>query len=91
MSHYFPVTIVSSEVGIAKPGALIFRSALEMLGLAPQEAVMVGDNPDRDVAGAQALGIQPVWLDRAGVANIPSVPHLRIESLGELPEALKAL
>jgi HAD superfamily hydrolase (TIGR01549 family) len=58
---------ISSGVhGKVKPSPTIFRAALEMLDVEPEEAVMVGDSPVDDVEGARALGMQAFLVDRAG-------------------------
>ncbi|HLO03159.1 MAG TPA: HAD hydrolase-like protein, partial [Symbiobacteriaceae bacterium] len=36
------------------------------LGVQPAACVMVGDNPERDVAGAMAAGMAAVWVSRNG-------------------------
>jgi putative hydrolase of the HAD superfamily len=53
----------SSVIGVEKPDPRIFRLALERLGLAPDEAVYVGDIYSVDVLGARAAGMQAVLLD----------------------------
>ena len=58
------------------------------LGLAPDEAVHVGDNPIADVGGALEAGIRPVLLDRAGRSAGVEAPH-RIADLRELVELLE--
>jgi HAD superfamily hydrolase (TIGR01458 family) len=45
-----------------KPAAPFFRAALDDLGVAPGEAVMVGDDIGSDVLGAQAIGITGVLV-----------------------------
>jgi HAD superfamily hydrolase (TIGR01549 family) len=58
---------VSSGVhGKVKPSPSIFKAVLELLGVAPSEAVMIGDSPEDDVAGAEAVGIRGLLLDREG-------------------------
>jgi putative hydrolase of the HAD superfamily len=52
--------VFSSEVGRRKPDPAIFRAALERLGVAPEEALHVGDRLYEDVRGASALGIRTV-------------------------------
>jgi putative hydrolase of the HAD superfamily len=56
----------SSEVGSEKPDPVIFRLALERAGLAPSEAVYVGDLYSVDVLGARAAGLRAVLLDPGG-------------------------
>src|SRR3990172_4674974 len=41
---YFEVLSISCDVGYMKPHAAIFEHALEALGVAPEETVMVGDS-----------------------------------------------
>ncbi|WP_326548140.1 HAD-IA family hydrolase [Mycolicibacterium sp. ND9-15] len=47
--------VLSFEVGAVKPDAAIFETALARLGVAPGDAVMVGDSDEAD-GGARALG-----------------------------------
>ncbi len=46
----------SSELGWRKPAPQFFRRVEELLGLGPHELLLVGDDPDLDVAAAQAAG-----------------------------------
>jgi putative hydrolase of the HAD superfamily len=77
--------VVSSDVGAGKPDPRVFQAALERGGAGPDEALMVGDNPIRDVAGAQRLGIRTAWLDRDGGDDCGVVADRRIRTLAELP------
>jgi HAD superfamily hydrolase (TIGR01662 family) len=77
--------ISSFHHGKAKPHASIFRAVLDLLGVEPADAAMVGDQVEDDLEGAQAIGMQAILLDRAGLH--PGVEP-RIESLLDLPAAL---
>ena len=58
---------ISSGVhGKVKPSPTIFLAALELLGVEPAAAVMVGDSPLDDVEGARALGMRAYLVDREG-------------------------
>jgi FMN hydrolase / 5-amino-6-(5-phospho-D-ribitylamino)uracil phosphatase len=58
---------ISSGVhGKVKPSPTIFKAALELIGVAAKDAVMVGDSPDDDVAGAEAMGMRALLIDREG-------------------------
>jgi HAD superfamily hydrolase (TIGR01549 family) len=50
--------VTSEEAGIEKPGKKIFEMALEKLSLTMKEVIMIGDSMEKDIAGAQALGIK---------------------------------
>jgi len=49
--------VTSEEVGREKPSAIPFTTALAAFDRRPSEALMVGDNVDADVAGANAVGM----------------------------------
>lgn len=56
------VQVFSDEVGVPKPHARMFESALRPLGVAPAEAVHVGDLRPTDVAGGRGFGMGTVRL-----------------------------
>lgn len=62
--------VLSFEHGVQKPDPRIFRAACEALGAAPQDTVMVGDNPEAD-GGAAALGCPLLLVDPLPVAERP--------------------
>jgi putative hydrolase of the HAD superfamily len=84
LSRYLDFVISSANLGRIKPEASIFQSALGRAGVAPREAVHVGDHYFADVLGARAAGIYPVLLDRMGLAS--GADCAVIASLEELPD-----
>jgi putative hydrolase of the HAD superfamily len=82
VGHLFDVVMVSGIAGVEKPHPRIYEAALEEAGLAPHEAVHVGDSPVMDAEPAAAIGMKVVLLDRAG--RYADTPWPRIESLEEL-------
>ena len=82
----FDFVAASARVGFEKPHRGIFEYALKEAGVAPDEAIHVGDHVDADVAGARALGIDAVLIDRhdrhvdtplpAGVPRITTLAEL---------------
>lgn len=57
--------VSSSGHGYMKPHPSIFQAALTLTGVAPEESVMVGDSYPHDIAGAQALGMRGILIDRS--------------------------
>lgn len=55
--------VLSFEAGVVKPDTVIFATALDRLGVAPERALMVGDSW-RDDGGAAQLGIRTLLLPR---------------------------
>ena len=84
--------VVSAEEGWRKPHPSLFEKALHELGVAPPEAVFVGDSPFHDVGGAQAVGMRAV-LTRQYVARptdgLPEADAV-IKHLRELLSLLEA-
>lgn len=64
ISKFFPHVFVSSELGADKPDPLIFRRALDLAKLKPDQALHVGDDPERDWNAATAAGLSIFKLDR---------------------------
>ena len=77
--------IASRAHGFIKPHESIFRAALDLLGVEPAGAAMVGDSVEDDVEGALALGMRAVLIDRDGryPDTAGALPDLR-----SLPAAL---
>lgn len=89
LEAYFPVVAVSCEAGVAKPDPAIFAQTLAALEVAPDEAVMVGDNPARDILGANRAGIRAVWIRREGQPLTPgATPDATITTLDDLDALL---
>jgi putative hydrolase of the HAD superfamily len=64
LAHHFAVSVAAHQLGRAKPDPEIFLAACRELGVAPAEAVYVGDDVLLDVRGAQQAGLRAVWLNR---------------------------
>lgn len=62
-----PAGIISAEMCRAcKPHREIFEKAMEIAGVSPEEVVHIGDSVVSDVRAAEAVGINPVLIDRNG-------------------------
>jgi putative hydrolase of the HAD superfamily len=66
LTSYISALVVSEEAGVSKPDPGIFGIALERLGCAPDEGLMIGDSWANDVAGALAAGIPAMWFNPRG-------------------------
>ena len=65
LAERLDAAVFSSEVGKRKPHPAIFEAALAQLGVAPGDALFVGDRRREDVQGAKALGmatVQALWF-----------------------------
>lgn len=78
---HLDVIVCSSELPAGKPDPRAYDAALERIGVAASEAVMIGDSLEADVHGALAAGLHAVHLARSG-ERTPGVTGIR--SLDEL-------
>jgi len=69
LAPYFDHIVISGEFGEGKPAPSIFRHAMELLGIGPDEGIMVGDKLTTDILGSGRAGLRNVWLNRHGVAR----------------------
>lgn len=60
--------ISAVDVGYIKPHPSVFEKALDLLRIAPEEAVFVGDNLETDIRGAQDAGMHAVLRAHPGSA-----------------------
>lgn len=87
LGMHFDAAVVSGEIGTGKPEPEIFHHLLEKLGVAPDEALMVGNSLARDIVGAKRAGLASCWIalededEPVGLVE----PDYTIRSLGELP------
>jgi putative hydrolase of the HAD superfamily len=82
-----PVRVYSSAMEVMKPHQAIFEYALDELGVSASQTVMVGDNLEMDIGGAQGAGMRGVWLDHRsrGLPEDATVqPDASIQHLSEL-------
>ena len=77
--------VASRAHGWMKPHPSIFEAVLTQLDVVPADAAMVGDSVEDDVAGALALGMRAVLIDREG--RYPDAAD-RLPDLWGLPAAL---
>jgi putative hydrolase of the HAD superfamily len=87
----FKVMTFSDECRIRKPDPNIFHLTLRQLGVAPEHAVHVGDDPILDVEGAREAGMSVIQVAPDGRANAPTKPDGVVRGLHELPAALARL
>ncbi len=66
--------VISAEVGVEKPDPEIYRLACRRLGVAPEQALHVGDHPRKDVAAARAAGCRArLWSELGGFEAVESL------------------
>lgn len=79
----------TTAIVTGKPAPLLFETALAALGVKAAEALVVGDDPGADVAGAQAVGASAVLVrtGKGAAAGAGAARH-QLASIAGLPDWL---
>lgn len=96
LDRFFDLWAVSEDLGIDKPDPRIFAHAVDVAGVRPDRAAMIGDRLDYDVRPAKVAGMVAVWVLRGEAPDDPTPEQLTeadatVRSLIELPDVLEEL
>lgn len=58
LGDYIDFLVSSEEAGQEKPASTIFELALNKMNMMPNDVIMIGDHPEKDIKGAEKLGIK---------------------------------
>lgn len=82
---FFHSITTSEENGIKKPSPEIFELALKKAKTSKENSLMIGDNFEADILGAQAVGLKTIYFQ--SVKN-PDFNGIQISQLNELKKLL---
>jgi putative hydrolase of the HAD superfamily len=66
LDKYFNHIHISEEVGYMKPDPMIFHHAIRISGSDPASCIMIGDNYEADIMGANSAGIDAIFFNPQG-------------------------
>ncbi|MFA5943810.1 MAG: HAD-IA family hydrolase [Candidatus Thermoplasmatota archaeon] len=74
---FFDFVLTFTDSNERKPHEKTFRAALDLFGLPPHQVLMVGDWPEKDMAGAKAAGMHTAWAQygKPGAPVPPEADH----------------
>ena len=75
LTPYLDAVLMSYEQGVCKPAASVFLTACERLGVRPERALMVGDNPLTD-SGAVTAGLYAFLLPAPTATGPRGLEHV---------------
>lgn len=87
---YITEMFVSEKMGTAKPSRDFFEQVIKAVGDADlSRYCVIGDSLSSDIAGAAAMGIDAIWLDRRGTGDTHGLPVVHIlQDIRQLPDYL---
>jgi HAD superfamily hydrolase (TIGR01549 family) len=90
LDTYFDHYVNATAVGAAKPAAAMFAAVKDYTGYAAEEILHIGDDPDKDVMGANSFGMRSAWVNRNRDPWPEQVagPDVQVDSLGALTDQL---
>ena len=92
LEQYFAAFFFSDEHGFSKPDRRAFLTPLAELGIAPHEAVHVGDIQRTDVGGAQGAGLRAVHFVGVNSSDLQvSTGDAVTSRFGDLPAVIAGL
>ena len=83
--------IVTGDTPYTKPDAELFHMMETRLDLAPSDLWMIGDNYDKDIAGALKAGWHTLWINRRNLPSQENAPDITVFTDDELAAALSKL
>lgn len=90
--NYFECVVNSFQLGVAKPSPQFYRELLKCLAHThASECVMVGDDYENDVLAAKDVGLNAIWLCASTHRPEIVMADAVINSLYELPDAIRQL
>ena len=88
LDKYFDTVVTYEDTGKKKPSKEPFLKACKLLKVLPKECIMVGDWPERDMAGAKAVGMRTCWA-KWGSHVGEGVADFVLDEVGQLLEILE--
>jgi len=90
LAHLFDDVVISGAVGCSKPDRDIFLLSCNNLGVHPEQAIFVGDNPLADIQGANAVGMHTIYVPGSFGADCADA-DMMCPDLTKLPALIKVV
>lgn len=89
--QYFHHLYTSRELGAPKPEPGFFMAILERINAAPEECIMVGNDYQKDIAGAKAVGLHTIFLTTETDPTAVPAADVLIDSMQGLVDAVQKI
>lgn len=89
--EFFDTVVALEDTGKLKPSKMPFEKAIKRLGFRPGQILFVGDNPERDIRGAKAVGMKTALAAYGQVTKGESKPDFVLKKVSDLVKAVEEL
>lgn len=90
IDDFFDVVVTLEDTGRKKPSRLPFNAALKLLNVKPEECLMVGDMPNKDMKGARQLGIMTCLAKYGGEIKVKGKWDFEIDNISNLVSVVES-
>ena len=92
LHHVFDPVLTFDDTGVRKPSPKPFKMALEIMKSTPDEVLMIGDWPERDVVGAKQIGMKTIFARYGDTfGTVDSGADWDVNDIYELVDIVKEL
>ncbi len=91
IANYFSHIFTPYELVARKPAPQFYLHALDIIGVKPENAIMIGDDYEKDIIGAKQAGLWTIWFNQNGKKTESKYPYhdFEINSLLSILTILK--
>ena len=90
LSYFFDVVVTFDDTGKRKPHRAPFEAALKKIKVRPEECLMVGDWPERDIKGARLMGFKTAFAKYGSEADMDSKADYELKNVGDVLDIVRA-
>ena len=92
LHHVFDPVLTFDDTGVRKPSPKPFEMALDIIQAKPDEVLMIGDWPERDVVGAKQIGMKTIFARYGDTfGTVDSGADWDVNDIYELVDIVKEL
>lgn len=80
LAEFFDVAIFSHNVGILKPELEIYRLAMNMLNMKPEESIFIGDGGSDELYGAKSIGMKTIFTEYLECKSSDKIEKIKLHA-----------
>lgn len=90
-NKFFKYFFTSKDLGFQKPDERFFTAITEKIKINPEQCIMIGDNYEKDIIGAKAVGMKTILFNEKRIVSDYSDADITITSMKELTNVIEVL